>query len=999
MKKLKQGLPLLLNRAKFIGGCRLFLTVLLLFLCSSIFAASSLQQQIQFDQSRLQQHQDQLRDLHRQRKRLLQQYVNVGIAKKDLTNASLMVTNAQADISNLDIELTNVTEDISYTQNEIAEIKSKIKVATFALNSKGSETLRLLAKDKARMFKTLSLLQRRQTILLQTKKIATQRLQIVQAWHEQIQQLFRLQLQEGYDETVMHSSEHLKKEQRAWFDKLNQLNKSLNQIAEFDPASMARRAKLQFEILVLREKIGLSRIQVYLMQLHTRLQPFMVVGMDPASLGGLQLQSTKSSKILQELRSLQQLIKRKGTALQQHLTIIQNNYQTKEISKKEADQQFQVLKKLIIQYQDQLQRVVNFNKQVLAYQQQMRQMIRAQITVRQTLPGLDWDDWNGLLRNLILTPRLILRSLQDVLIQVYYQLAQMQTLMLSLIIIAMMLLISGWIFLRKSFFRLLVLLEDQSKRFSSQVLAVMIRLVRRNLGALILLAVLIVFTLSFSLDLTLWISFIVAYLCYRVASLLARFWLVEHDGEVHAKDRQLFRGLNRVFIAALVLTLLMLVVHVLPVAYEVKVLFNKAFMVLLLVFSFLLFRAWSVLPNLLQRAFAVKRRYIRQVIRIITWVLPVTLFSNAIIGLAGYVDLAWLIGLYQATFIIVLVLYMVARGLVIDFMELAYELTVRHFKSGWLLAQAFMKPLDRIFRFVLFLFAIYCLAILWQLDQNHALVDYWQKFKITVLIDFFGNRMTIVDLAGLTLFVVFLYWLVKWSREFSFRWMYNKAKDVGARNSLAVFTQYVVVVVGIIVGFRIFGIELKGLAVIAAAFVAAVGFGMRDIVANFLSGVMLLFERPFRAGDTISLGTYEGEVLSSGIRSLKIRTWDRMDVIVPNMDIFTKPFVNWTHQDSIVRSVIKINVNRSDDPHRIQELILGILVDLASVVDQPSPEVLMKEISESLVELEIRYFINLHVERSRSRVRSEVLFAIWDSFKENGIKAPFPVQEILLNKA
>ena len=105
------------------------------------------------------------------------------------------------------------------------------------------------------------------------------------------------------------------------------------------------------------------------------------------------------------------------------------------------------------------------------------------------------------------------------------------------------------------------------------------------------------------------------------------------------------------------------------------------------------------------------------------------------------------------------------------------------------------------------------------------------------------------------------------------------------------------------------GIDLTGLAVVAAAFAAGLGFGLRDLANNFFSGILLLVERPFRTGDIISLGEFEGEIVHTGMRSMTIRSWDRMEVIIPNSDMFTKAFVNWTHQDSIVRSVITIKVN------------------------------------------------------------------------------------------
>lgn len=422
-------------------------------------------------------------------------------------------------------------------------------------------------------------------------------------------------------------------------------------------------------------------------------------------------------------------------------------------------------------------------------------------------------------------------------------------------------------------------------------------------------------------------------------------------------------------------------------------------MMLLLGLSLLLLRSWSVLPNLLQRVFVLKRRYILRVIHLFCVVVPITLLTNALIGLLGYVELAWTIAKYQVIALLTMVIYMIARGLLIDLIELSYGGLIRYFKAGWLWAQAFIRPIDRILRIVLLVLMIW-IFIHWSgLDKNATLIEYWKQLMTLPLIKGIGRTITLPLLVWVTIFIAVLYWLSKWSREFAFRWLYKRARDVGVRNSLSVFTQYAVVIAGVVMGLRIFGFDLTGLTVIAAAFVAGVGFGLRDILSNFFSGVLLLVERPFRAGDTITIGTHEGEVISTGMRSLKMRTWDHMEVIVPNADMFSKPFVNWTHQDKIVRSVACIKVHPEDNPHKIQELILNLLYKIPSVVDNPEPEVFMTEMNDALIEIEIRFYLNLQTEQSRSRVRSEVLFAIWDCFKEHNIRTPFVRYDInMLNK-
>ena len=126
------------------------------------------------------------------------------------------------------------------------------------------------------------------------------------------------------------------------------------------------------------------------------------------------------------------------------------------------------------------------------------------------------------------------------------------------------------------------------------------------------------------------------------------------------------------------------------------------------------------------------------------------------------------------------------------------------------------------------------------------------------------------------------------------------------RNSLSVFTQYLVIVIGFFFSFRMLGFDFTGLSLVLGGLAVGMGFGLRDFANNIIGGLMLLIERPVREGDLITLGDYEGRVAHIGIRAMRICSWDNMEVLIPNAETFNKPFTNWTHQDSIVRTVIPL---------------------------------------------------------------------------------------------
>jgi potassium efflux system protein len=202
------------------------------------------------------------------------------------------------------------------------------------------------------------------------------------------------------------------------------------------------------------------------------------------------------------------------------------------------------------------------------------------------------------------------------------------------------------------------------------------------------------------------------------------------------------------------------------------------------------------------------------------------------------------------------------------------------------------------------------------------------------------------------------------------------------------------IVVGFFIALRFLGIDFKALTFVATAFAFGVGLGLRDLVNNFACGFLLLLERPLRVGDIVSINDCEGEVMHIGGRAITVRTWDHMEVIVPNAEIFSKSFTNWTAKDSIVRTVISIKINRHDSPQDVQAVIHQVLDHHKDVLIDPAPEVFLKELADGLSEFEVRYFINLRQIKSRVGLRSEVLMAIWEAFERHGIQPPYPHHEI-----
>ncbi len=266
------------------------------------------------------------------------------------------------------------------------------------------------------------------------------------------------------------------------------------------------------------------------------------------------------------------------------------------------------------------------------------------------------------------------------------------------------------------------------------------------------------------------------------------------------------------------------------------------------------------------------------------------------------------------------------------------------------------------------------------------------------LADILNTTITPLSIIELAVVISLLYWSARWTREFMYRMLLSRTKDLGLRNSLAILSQYAMTVVGFFIGVRLLGIDFKALTVFATAFAFGVGLGLRDLVNNFACGFLLLLERPLRVGDIIAINGSEGEVMHIGGRAVTVRTWDHMEVIVPNAEIFSKSFTNWTAKDNIIRTVVSIKINRHDNPHSIQTIIHHVLDQQKDVLVDPTPEVFMTELDGDLTEFEVRYYVNLRQIKSRYSLRSEVLIAIWDAFEKHGIQPPYPRHDIYLKE-
>ncbi len=241
--------------------------------------------------------------------------------------------------------------------------------------------------------------------------------------------------------------------------------------------------------------------------------------------------------------------------------------------------------------------------------------------------------------------------------------------------------------------------------------------------------------------------------------------------------------------------------------------------------------------------------------------------------------------------------------------------------------------------------------------------------------------------------------IIGWiKRRMDKSWLNRSRMDRGAKESLISLTGYFGVAVAFLISLSIAGVQLSNLALIAGALSVGIGFGLQNIVNNFVSGVILLFERPIKTGDWIVVGNTEGYVKKISIRSTQIQTFDRSDVIVPNSELISGQVTNWMLRDNIGRIKVPIGVAYGSDLERVKEILLEIAFNHDSVITQspilPKPWVLVRQFGDSSIDFELRCFIR-DIDR-RLRVISDINFAIDKAFRAEGIEIPFPQRDVHL---
>lgn len=301
-------------------------------------------------------------------------------------------------------------------------------------------------------------------------------------------------------------------------------------------------------------------------------------------------------------------------------------------------------------------------------------------------------------------------------------------------------------------------------------------------------------------------------------------------------------------------------------------------------------------------------------------------------------------------------------------------------------------PLVLLLKGAVIIAAIPFILLLWGFD--------WFDIAIWLRQALFGFEIGGVRISFVAIIVALLLFVLGYmAAKFFQGWldssvMERAGVDAGVRDSVRTGVGYVGIALATLLAVSYLGLDFSNLAIVAGALSVGVGFGLQSIVNNFVSGLILLAERPIKAGDWIIVGTQEGIVRKISVRSTEIETFDRANVIVPNSMLITETVKNWTLHNSTGRMPIPVGVHYKSDPEKVRDILLKVAQDHPQVLSTPEPFVFFEDFADSALNF-ILFVYLANVSRSFA-VRTDLRIAILKAFRENGVEIPYPQTDVHL---
>ena len=320
--------------------------------------------------------------------------------------------------------------------------------------------------------------------------------------------------------------------------------------------------------------------------------------------------------------------------------------------------------------------------------------------------------------------------------------------------------------------------------------------------------------------------------------------------------------------------------------------------------------------------------------------------------------------------------------------------------AEWVRERNFIQQLGKqtemriktLLRIIVYVYTLLSLAVIWKIYPS--IDNAWGSI---MSISFsYGEFDLSLETVFLVLCILYLSIIFSWVLQATLdtQVLTPRGMDIGVRDSIKRLMHYSLVLIGFTIALSIAGIELEKFAILVGALGVGIGFGLQNIVNNFISGLILLFERPVKVGDTINIDDQWGTITKIGLRSTIFETLDRSEIIVPNSDLISQKVTNWTLSSKVSRIVLPVGVAYGSPLEKVLDILLDVAKKHPDILSYPETSAIFTGFGDSSIDFELRVWI-MDV-KQRLRIKSEIGIAIDHAFKDAGITIPFPQRDLHL---
>lgn len=282
------------------------------------------------------------------------------------------------------------------------------------------------------------------------------------------------------------------------------------------------------------------------------------------------------------------------------------------------------------------------------------------------------------------------------------------------------------------------------------------------------------------------------------------------------------------------------------------------------------------------------------------------------------------------------------------------------------------------------------LIFAWYFDKTRFLINIVELMNLSLTLG--SLNISLFNVFEIAIVLLLTHVLTRiWPRIFQEKFLADSGMNAGIKSSITVISTYVIWMFGFLMVLNILGVDSKSMAVAFGGLGIGLGFGLQAIFNNFLSGIILLFERPIQVGDVIEVGGVWGEVKQINVRATLIQTYDNASLLIPNSEFISGQVTNWSFKDFRIRRSIDIGVAYGSDVELVQKTLFEIAESVHDVYKYPKPVVLFKDFGDSALMFQLRVWT--HVDNGLT-VETAIRFAIDREFREKGIEIPFPQRDV-----